>query len=619
MKWAVLFILTLIILLPQPLFFSYTQSLDGCSVKLVESTNYALTSSGYADVNVSEAKQMIESNPDLVILDVRTLEEYESGHIENAVLIPVSELESKLNELDKVKETLVYCRSGGRSATASQILIDNEFTSVYNMLGGITAWRDEGYWIEIIHEGDLIIDGTQVYVIENCTYIQAGDIYVRDYSKLNVRNALLDIDQNYTQFNVIVDDHATLTMKNSGTKSSFWFSVSVGGFAKAQIEDSEMIDVGLIGGSGNSELSIANSTVMEIHVSDSSRIEILNSKILWTTNLHFHPPNEAYLNNLQPGYFESWNIHSNQTVKNVNYELTLRNTTIYNWGLMLDYDSLVEVSSSTISRIIQTYYDASAQIKDILPGSWINLRVGEMILDNCVVAGHWHFTFSNTDFTILNSSIHTRMVDSKGSIAKSFVDWTVFHGENVLYFNKTLWTGYIGFLHSDVYVSGDVQILSPFLSWSPESVVTRNYNLIVRNMSNIPVANVELTLFDQNDTVVWNGVSNSLGRADFNLTYTDSNCTDALRVESFKEGFYSISEDVSFLSDTPMSFLLVEKPLGDVNNDHVVNIVDVSLVACSYNSHLGEENWNIVCDLNNDEVIDILDITLVAVDYGKTV
>lgn len=68
-----------------------------------------------------------------------------------------------------------------------------------------------------------------------------------------------------------------------------------------------------------------------------------------------------------------------------------------------------------------------------------------------------------------------------------------------------------------------------------------------------------------------------------------------------------------------MSFLLVEKPLGDVNNDHVVNIVDVSLVACSYNSHLGEENWNIVCDLNNDEVIDILDITLVAVDYGKTV
>jgi len=114
-------------------------------------------------VNVSEAKQMIESNPNLVILDVRTQEAYNEGHIGNAVLIPVSELESRLDELDMEDEILVYCRSGVRSATASQILVDNGFTSIYNMLGGITAWRNEGYWIEIIHEGDLVIDGTQTY------------------------------------------------------------------------------------------------------------------------------------------------------------------------------------------------------------------------------------------------------------------------------------------------------------------------------------------------------------------------------------------------------------------------------------------------------------------------
>jgi len=117
-----------------------------------------VVSASYANVTVSEAKEMIESNPNLVILDVRTQEEYDSGHLEDAVLIPVSELE--VDELDEEKETLVYCRSGSRSATASQILVDNGFSSVYNMLGGITAWRDAGYWIEIIHRGDLTSDGT---------------------------------------------------------------------------------------------------------------------------------------------------------------------------------------------------------------------------------------------------------------------------------------------------------------------------------------------------------------------------------------------------------------------------------------------------------------------------
>jgi len=81
----------------------------------------------------------------LVVLDVRTQSEYDSGHIRNAKLIPHTELEGRLDELNKTDGILVYCRTGGRSSTASQILVDNGFLYVYNMLGGITAWIDEGY------------------------------------------------------------------------------------------------------------------------------------------------------------------------------------------------------------------------------------------------------------------------------------------------------------------------------------------------------------------------------------------------------------------------------------------------------------------------------------------
>jgi parallel beta-helix repeat protein len=93
--------------------------------------------------------------PNLVVLDVRTQGEYDSGHIYRAVWIPVSELEVRIGELagHENHEIIVYCKSGVRSATASQILVDHDFTKVYNMLGGITAWQSAGYpvWISTVH------------------------------------------------------------------------------------------------------------------------------------------------------------------------------------------------------------------------------------------------------------------------------------------------------------------------------------------------------------------------------------------------------------------------------------------------------------------------------------
>ena len=102
-------------------------------------------SASYVNVSVSQAKEMIDSSSNLVILDVRTWGEYLSGHIMNATLIPVNELEGRLDELDSQRSILVYCASGGRSSTASQILVDNGFAEVYNMLGGISAWITAGY------------------------------------------------------------------------------------------------------------------------------------------------------------------------------------------------------------------------------------------------------------------------------------------------------------------------------------------------------------------------------------------------------------------------------------------------------------------------------------------
>jgi rhodanese-related sulfurtransferase len=103
------------------------------------------TEISYGDVNIEQTKSLIESKPSLIILDVRTQEEYDSGHIEGAILIPLAELENRLGELSNKDELLVYCRTGNRSLSAMNILQANGFTMVYHMTDGITGWIKAGY------------------------------------------------------------------------------------------------------------------------------------------------------------------------------------------------------------------------------------------------------------------------------------------------------------------------------------------------------------------------------------------------------------------------------------------------------------------------------------------
>lgn len=97
---------------------------------------------GYRNVDAKQAKQLIDDNK-VTVIDVRTQEEFQEGHIPNAILIPVQELEGKLKELQKEEPYLIVCRSGNRSAQASEILGNNGFKKIYNMMGGMNTWEYE--------------------------------------------------------------------------------------------------------------------------------------------------------------------------------------------------------------------------------------------------------------------------------------------------------------------------------------------------------------------------------------------------------------------------------------------------------------------------------------------
>lgn len=113
------------------LLFSFTS----CIKKQVE---------GVQVVDVATYEKQLKS-PEIQLIDVRTPEEYSQGHIENAknINIMANDFDAQVVSLDKNKPVMVYCKSGGRSARASERLKELGFTNITDLEGGITNWKSE--------------------------------------------------------------------------------------------------------------------------------------------------------------------------------------------------------------------------------------------------------------------------------------------------------------------------------------------------------------------------------------------------------------------------------------------------------------------------------------------
>lgn len=116
----------------------------GCGMDLVDKSTIK-----FSNISVNQLCERLSANPKAVLLDVRSVGEFNGttnevptfGHFKNAVNINVTEIESRVNELNKNKEAeiLVYCSHAHRSAVASYFLSTHGFKNVKNMLGGVST------------------------------------------------------------------------------------------------------------------------------------------------------------------------------------------------------------------------------------------------------------------------------------------------------------------------------------------------------------------------------------------------------------------------------------------------------------------------------------------------
>ncbi len=98
----------------------------------------------YEIITAEDAKKIMDSGEEHIILDVREQDEFDAGHIPGAILIPYTEIENKAEEMlpDKDKQILVYCRSGRRSKIAAESLAKLGYTNIKEF-GGIIDWSYE--------------------------------------------------------------------------------------------------------------------------------------------------------------------------------------------------------------------------------------------------------------------------------------------------------------------------------------------------------------------------------------------------------------------------------------------------------------------------------------------
>lgn len=117
---------------------------NGSTTKLDTNQTTALPTGTYKKISAAEAKALIDGG-NVIILDVRTPEEFDQGHIKDAVLLPDYEIGAKAATVlaDKEAKILIYCRTGRRSALAAKELIVMGYTDVLDFGGLVTDWPYE--------------------------------------------------------------------------------------------------------------------------------------------------------------------------------------------------------------------------------------------------------------------------------------------------------------------------------------------------------------------------------------------------------------------------------------------------------------------------------------------
>ncbi|PKN61408.1 MAG: hypothetical protein CVU57_29570 [Deltaproteobacteria bacterium HGW-Deltaproteobacteria-15] len=454
--------------------------------------------------------------------------------------------------------------------------------------------------VEPLHAADLILDGNDVLVIENQTYIHTGNIYLKDNAKLTLRNATLIVNISYhEEFDIYVSDNAILEVDNSTIKTPISDEIQrvilIGSpelyFRNSNLNEGLVyIAAGIEGGLYDESklftgsVIISGSTIHNISLNFSPEgggLVSVKDVRLGTFTLRFNNNYQGQFSHLKPGLFASWSYTEN------NYNIALINTQIDMLIAACDGPSKIIVRDCEFHQFAPTTPSAAIQmtaidskirqvplhgLMDIEARLW-GLKKGHyddwllsdhstvtrgelpwLRLRNTDVTDWWMVSsFANSDITIEDSTLEFRVYsdNSHTKIKNSRIVYRLmlYCAENsTVEFEKTIVENISVYVPPiSATIKGDITFPSSarLVDWYGPSTVTRRYPVACG------VPSAALKLYSKDGALVWSGFTNSAGNGEFGIRFNDNNHSDVWSL-SVSYGGKIVDTAVHLLTSTPI-------------------------------------------------------------------
>ena len=462
------------------------------------------------------------------------------------------------------------------------------------------AWKPK-FEKQIVREEDLILEGDDVLVVENCTYILNGEFLARDRARLIIRNAELFVQEKRSwvptdllpaTFCAVFNNSASLEMVNSSIHYP-GRRLSIGFFQSSEATlDSSALNRTFLRGHDHSKLKITNSEVGGLTVTNDSICEVLNSEIteidcfspyhhslighfligVWDTcrvevwnstveRVYFEFKNctSATATSAFRGYHRFWNSYQNFSVDGSVFNITLHNTNITGTGFLTLLTGLMSVENREDFHAIRVW-NGTLQISNCTISDSLGGEEGSKIeVEDGVFK--YLFLMSDAQFLAVRSKLDNLILDE-------------FKGSAV--FDNVLIDRVLDADDCECYINGDITFgenASKNGIRLERGVITRNFEVVTQREGRA-LPQVKLVLYDKENTSIWRGKSDRDGKATFNISFCShwplkepykyvTNYKDLWRLEaSMGKTKYNVS--LGFLSDTPIvcTFPSLPKPFS---------------------------------------------------------
>jgi len=432
-----------------------------------------------------------------------------------------------------------------------------------------------------VHEGDLVIEGTETRLIENAKFFQKGNIYVRDGATLILKNTELVLargDVPTIHVYMFVDPMATLVIDDSLLYPLSGGLACVENHGAVRMTNSPT-SIHLFEMSAGAQFTMANSRMVYtigglLQVSGGSTI--LTDSTIGALNLNV--PAGAHLDvaGLQSGiYFDSWDVHS--IIPDANYNLVLKRTTILKddftgdlehgpyergWEFSLDPDAHVRISDSELRKVFFDLRNVTTAFQDLRVGIPADVTYRDIVLKNVVVKGEWPFAITDSDIGITNSDY--LFLQPSGSstvrlINSHMVEFIPRNFSGTMIFENGLWTtageiiGGVPYhsMVNDFVIKGSLRMqgLRESLQWK-DARVTREFDVIVTNGNGYPAGGVVIK--------VGGGTyqTDDMGKTKFNMVFDETNFNRPTAMEVWQSGNLLVQQQIDFFAESPIRVLV---------------------------------------------------------------